>query len=120
MRTTISQSESIEKASGPLLEFALNPRNWLTSDKRRVTSDYYRRVEALQICASVDVTPTLDTWLHVSFRGPNLTPMQGADLLESFVRGRFTFIPNMEWVVEIDSKGWIHFTRRYTGPILRA
>jgi hypothetical protein len=46
--------------------------------------------------------------------------MQGADLLESFVRGRFTFAPNIEWTVEIDARGWIHFARRYTGPILRA
>ena len=120
MRTTISQSHSIEEASGALLDFALQPQNWLTTGKQRVSAAYFRRVETVQICVSVDVTPTLDTYLRVSFRGPNLTPMQGADLLESFVRGRFTFHPNIEWEVEIDSRGWIHFTRRYTGPMLRA
>ena len=120
MRTTISESQSIEEASSGLLEFALKPQNWLTTGKQRVSPAYFRRVETVQICVSVDVTPTLDTYLRVSFRGPNLTPMQGADLLESFVRGRFTFAPNIEWEVEIDSRGWIHFTRRYTGPMLRA
>lgn len=120
MRTAISQSETIEEASGALLDFALQPQNWLTTGKQRVSPAYFRRVETVQICVSVDVTPTLETYLRVSFRGPNLTPMQGADLLESFVRGRFTFTPNIEWVVEIDSRGWIHFTRRYTGPMLEA
>jgi hypothetical protein len=120
MRTTISESESIEEASGSLLEFALQPQNWLTTERRRVSPAYIRQVETVQICVSVDVAPTLQTFLRVSFRGPNLTPMQGADLLECCVRGRFTLAPNMEWSVEIDTIGWIHFTRPYTGPILRA
>lgn len=120
MRTTISESESIEEASGALLDFALQPQNWLTTGKQRMSAAYFRRVETVQICVSVDVTPTLETYLRVSFRGPSLTPMQAADLLESFVRGRFTFHPNIEWTVEIDNRNWIHFTRRYTGPMLRA
>jgi hypothetical protein len=120
MRTTVSEVSSIEEASGALLEFALRPQNWLTTGKQRVSPDYFRRVEGVQICVSVDVTPTLETYLRVSFRGPSLTPMQGADLLESFVRGRFTFTPNIEWVVEIDARGWIHFARRYTGLTLQA
>jgi hypothetical protein len=120
MRTTVSEVGSIEEASGSLLEFALQPQNWLTTGKQRVSPAYFRRVESVQICVSVDVTPTLETYLRVSFRGPNLTPMQGADLLESFVRGRFTFSPNIEWEVEIDARGWIHFTRRYTGLTLQA
>ena len=120
MRTTISEVQSIEEASGALLEFALQPQNWLTTGKQRMSPAYFRRVETVQICVSVDVTPTLDTWLRVSFRGPQLTPMQAADMLESVVRGRFPFTPNIEWEVEIDSRGWIHFTRRYTGPMLRA
>lgn len=120
MRTSDSENHSIEEASGALLEFALQPENWLTTGKQRVSSAYFRRVETVQICVSVDVTPTLDTYLRVSFRGPNLTPMQGADLLESAVRTRFPFTPNSEWVAEIDARGWIHFTRRYTGLTLRA
>jgi hypothetical protein len=120
MGTTISESTSMEEASGALLEFALKPQNWLTLGKQRMTPAYFRKVERVQVCVSVDVMPTLDTYLRVSFRGPDLSPMQAADLLESFVRGRFTFTPNIEWVVEIDGRGWIHFTRRYTGNTLRA
>src|SRR5437016_5521947 len=120
MRTTVSEVRSIEEASGALLEFALKPQNWLTLGKQRVSPAYFRRLDTVQICVSVDVTPTLDTYLRVSFRGPELTPMQGADLLEGFLRGRFPFSPNMEWEVEIDARGWIHFTRRYTGLTLRA
>jgi hypothetical protein len=120
MRTTVSEVMSIEEASGALLDFALQPQNWLTTGRQRVSPAYFRRIEGVQICVSVDVTPTLETYLRVSFRGPNLTPMQGADLLESFVRGRFPFSPNIEWEVEIDARGWIHFTRRYTGLTLHA
>jgi len=118
--TTTSQSaQSLQEASGSLLDFALNPRNWLPVGRQRAAG-YFRRVDATQICASVDVTPTLETWLRVSFRGPELSPMQAADLLETFVKGRFTFSPNIEWEVEIDSRNWIHFARRYTAPTLVA
>ena len=120
MQKQLFEAASLEEASGPLLDFALDPVNWLPIGRQRANAGYFRRVEGVQVCVSVDVTPTLETYLRVSFRGAELSPMKAADLLETFVRGRFTFTPNIEWEVEIDGRGWIHFTRRYTGRMLEA
>lgn len=116
----MTQCPSLEDAKGALWDFALKPQNWVDWSRRAVSVAHFRRVETVQIGVSVDVAPTLDTYLRVSFRGPQLTPMQAADLLETFVKGRFTFTPNIEWEVEIDAHGWVHFTRPYTGTRLKA
>jgi hypothetical protein len=121
MRTNpVHSSATLQEASGTLLEFALDPRNWLASGHRRISPAYLRVVGRLEICASVDVTQELRTYFRVSFRAPGLSPMKAADLLEEFVKGRFTFAPNTEWEVEIDARRWIHFARRYTGNTLTA
>ena len=55
MRTAISQSQSIEEASGALLDFALQPQNWLTTGKQRVSPAYFRRVETVQILSLIHI-----------------------------------------------------------------
>lgn len=119
LRSSLTKANSMEEAGGALLERALNPERW-TLPGRRATSDNTCRVGAVEVCASVDVTPTLETFIRVSFRGPKLSPMQAAELLEQFTSVRFTFIPNIEWFVEIDARQWIHFSRPYTRPRLQA
>jgi hypothetical protein len=109
----------MEEAGGALLERAVDPSRWALPG-RRVTVDNTCRVGSVQVCASVDVTPTLETFIRVSFRGPRLSPMQAAELLEQFTSARFVFIPNTEWFVEIDARNWIHFSRPYTQPRLVA
>jgi len=111
--------KSMEEAGGALLERATAPERW-GYPGRRVTMDNRARVGRVEVCASVDVTPTLETLLRVSFKGPELSPMQAAELLERFTSARFTFIPNLEWFVEIDARQWIHFSRPYTQPRLQA
>jgi|JQGG01.1.fsa_nt_gi hypothetical protein len=118
-RAQVPTLNSMEEAGGALLERAINPARWALPG-RRVTVDNTCRVGSVQVCASVDVTPTLETFLRVSFRGPKLSPMQAAELLEQFTSVRFTFIPNIEWFVEIDARNWIHFSRPYTQPRLQA
>ena len=120
MPSTMFASDTLQEASGTLLEYALDPRNWLPSGHRRISPAYHRVVGPLEICASVDVASDLGTWLRVSFRAPDLSPMRAADLLEQFVKGHFTFAPNTEWEVEIDARRWITFSRRYTARTLRA
>jgi hypothetical protein len=120
MSSTMLASATLQEASGTLLEYALDPRNWLPSGHRRISPAYHRVVGPLEICASVDVAPNLLTYLRVSFRAPDLSPMKAADLLEEFVKGHFTFAPNTEWEVEIDARRWVHFTRRYTARTLTA
>ncbi len=115
----VSRVKSMEEAGSTLLDKAKDPRRWATH-LRRVTVDNICRVGSVQVCASVDVTPTLETYLRVSFKGPRLSPMQAAELLEQFTAPRFTFVPNLEWFVEIDAREWIHFSRPYTRPCLEA
>lgn len=122
MRTSarVQSAESMEEAGGALLERACDPRRWAMPGGRRVTADNLCQVGTVQVCATVDVTPTLETILRVSFKGPQLSPLQGAEYLERFTSPRFTFIPNSEWMVEIDARGWIHFSRPYTRRNLQA
>ena len=47
---------------------------------------YQRRVGTLRICASVDVSATLDVYLRIAFRAPGLTPVKAADHLEAFLK----------------------------------
>jgi hypothetical protein len=115
----VSRHNSMEDAGSVLLVTAIDPRRWATH-LRRVNIENICRVGNVQVCASVDVTPTLETYLRVSFKGPRLSPLQAAELLERFTSARYTFIPNIEWFVEIDSREWIHFSRRYSQPRLEA
>lgn len=121
---SIPEYETLEEASQSLLTFALQPENWIGA-AAEVTGThenpaYHRRVGKLRVSATVDVLPTMDTRLRVAFRGADLSPLKAADFLETFLRGRLPMTPNTEWEVEIDARKWIHFSRRYTGPELRA
>lgn len=124
----IGQHHTVEEASEELLEFILEPRNWVALERLKLepsarpgqNPQYQRRVGLLRICASVDVTPSLSVFLRVAFRAPGLTPMRAADHLEAFLKKRLPFTPNSEWQVEIDSRQWIHFIRRWSAPSLQA
>jgi hypothetical protein len=120
MRETVAKADSLEETGGALLTFALDPRNWVSRGGHRALPAHLRVVQGVQICAAVDVAEGLDTWVRVSFRGNELSPMKAADLLETFVKDRFPFAPNTEWQVEIDGRRWIHFSRRYTSRALHA
>ena len=125
---SISEHETIDEAGEELLRYILDPANWVSLDQLVRGLDprpgenpaYQRRVGKLRICASVDITPELKTFLRVGFRAPGLSPMKAADHLEAFLKRRLPFIPNAEWQVEIDARRWIHFLRRYTGDTLKA
>ena len=112
-------AETMKEAGGTLLGKALDPSTW-GLPTRRVTVDNVCQVGNVQVCATVDVTPTLETYLRVSFRGPTLSPLEAAELLEQFISSRFPFVPNTEWMVEIDARKWSHFSRRYTQTTLEA
>ncbi|GHG68622.1 hypothetical protein [Comamonas sp. JC664] len=125
---SIQEHATVDEASNELLDFVLKPYNWLSLT--RTSTDpaawpgqntlYQRRVGSLRICASVDVAATLDVFLHIAFRAPGLTPVKAADHLESFLKRRLPLTPNSEWQVEVDERRWIHFSRRYAGPPLKA
>lgn len=128
---SIHENATVEEASADLLGFILEPGNWIQLDAPegeeeavlRPVDDvtYQRRVGTLRICASVDVAPeSLEVLLRVAFRSPGLTPVAAADHLETFLRDRLPLIPNSEWQVEVDSRKWIHFMRRYVGSPLQA
>ena len=119
MMPTSATVKTMQEAGDALLVRAVDPTRWMLPG-RRVTRDNICEVGSVQVCAAVDVTPTLETFLRVSFRGPELSPMQAAELLEQFTSARFSFVPNAEWFVEIDARKWIHFSRRYTHPHLLA
>lgn len=116
------QSQMVE-AGQSLLDFIVQPENWYPLSKLQIepiippgqNALYQRRVGGLRICASVDVTDDLQVFLRVGFKAPGLTPMKASDHLEAFLKPRLPLLPNTEWQVEIDGKGWIHFIRRYTG-----
>ncbi|MFZ5471582.1 MAG: hypothetical protein ACOZIN_19325 [Myxococcota bacterium] len=124
----IDQATTIEQAGRELLDYILEAKNWVSlarigfepTARPGQNPAYQRRVGSLWICASVDVTPTLEVYLRVAFRGANLSPMKAADCLESFLSPRIPFLPNSEWRVEIDSRRWIHFIRPYVGERLEA
>lgn len=111
--------QSMEEAGEQLLSAAVKPQRWMMPG-RRITQDNLCRVGGIQVCATVDITPTLDTLLRISFKGPRLSPLQAAEFLEQFASARFTFVPHHEWFVEIDARQWIHFSRPYTRPKLEA
>ena len=124
----LDEQQQVTDASGSLLDFILAPQNWFPLSKLQIEPItppgqnplYQRRVGNLRICASVDVTDKLDVYLRVAFKSPGLTPAKAADHLESFLKARLPLLPNTEWQVEIDGKGWIHFIRRYSGSRLVA
>ena len=126
---SIHEHETVEEASSALLSYILVPMNWVSMEQLREqpgerpgqNAAYQRRVGKLRICASVDITGGLDVFLRVSFNAAGLTPMKAADHLEAFLKGRVPFMPNAEWAVEVDERSrWIHFTRKYAGPPLKA
>ena len=94
MVAMIREEASLEAAGGTLLEFALNPTNWVSRGGHRALPAYLRVVNGVQICAAVDVSSSLETWVRVSFRGKDLSPMKAADLLEAFVKDHFPFTTN--------------------------
>lgn len=115
------QSEpSFEEGTKGFLAYVMAPEHWVSSARSRAEPAYQRQVGALRVRASVDVMPTLETFLHISFRAPDLSPMKAVDLLESLIKERFALSPNVEWQVEIDARMWIHFVRRYTAVTLAA
>lgn len=120
------QQQQLVEASRTLLDFILAPANWFPLSKLQIepitppgqNALYQRRVGALRICASVDITDDLQVFLRVAFKAPGLTPAKAADHLETFLKPRLPLLPNTEWQVEVDAKGWIHFIRRYSGARL--
>ncbi|HLL54895.1 MAG TPA: hypothetical protein VK447_15175 [Myxococcaceae bacterium] len=125
LSTDRQQNQNLEEAGRDLLEFILEPANWVYLERLQAepqlrpgqNPDYQRQVGPLRICASVDVTATMDVFLRIAFRGPGLTPVSAADHLEEFLRGRMPLKPNTEWQVEVDARRWIHFIRRYTSAL---
>jgi hypothetical protein len=123
---SIQEHATLDEASSNLLDFILEPSNWLSVVQMDPATwpgqnaVYQRRVGSLRVCASVDVGNTLDVYLHVAFRAPGLTPVKAADHLETFLKQRMPLTPNSEWQVEVDERRWIHFSRRYAAPHLKA
>lgn len=123
---SIQEHATLDEASNDLLDFILEPANWLSVAQTDPATwpgqntVYQRRVGALRICASVDVGASLDVFLHIAFRAPGLSPVKAADHLEGFLRQRLPLTPNSEWQVEVDERRWIHFSRRYAAPPLKA
>jgi hypothetical protein len=123
---SIQEHATLDEASSDLLDFILKPFNWLSVAQTDPVAwpgqntVYQRRVGSLRLCASVDVGATLDVYLHVAFRAPGLTPVKAADHLECFLKQRMPLTPNSEWQVEVDERRWIHFSRRYAAPHLKA
>ena len=124
----IHEHATLEDASGELLSFILQPSNWVCLERLRQepfsrpgqNPDYQRKVGKLRICASVDVTPSLDVFLRVGFQAPGLTLLKGAECLERFLRARLPLLPNSEWQVQVDKRRWIHFIHRYAPGALSA
>lgn len=122
---SIHQNTSVEEAGSDLLDFILDPTHWVCLDRLKAEPEsrpgqnpaYQRQVGSLRICASVDVSSTVDAFLRVAFRAPGLTPVKASEYLEEFLKSRLPLKPNTEWQVEIDAKRWIHFIRRYASPL---
>jgi len=125
---SIHEHPTVEAAGSELLDFVLRPQEWLLlapddevlEVRGAHTLRYQRRVGALRIVASVDVTDDLEVYLHIAFRSPGLTPALAADHLETFCEHRLPLAPNSEWEVEVDDRRWIHFTRPYLAEALIA
>ena len=123
---SIHEHTNLEEASLELLQFALEPSNWMLALATGPTMvpaqdvQNQRRVGPLRIYAVLEVTPALDVFLRIAFRAPGLTPVKAADHLELFLKQRLPLTPNSEWQVEVDERRWIHFVRRYYGAHLVA
>ncbi|AKF79930.1 hypothetical protein OWM54_13620 [Myxococcus sp. MISCRS1] len=125
---SIQEHSTTEEASSDLLDFILQPSNWLSAARRETdpavwpgqNTLYQRRVGPLRISACVEVSAGLEVLLHIAFRAPGLTPVKAADQLESFLKERLPLTPNSEWQVEVDERRWIHFSRRYAASHLTA
>ncbi|HZI10459.1 MAG TPA: hypothetical protein VE153_08675 [Myxococcus sp.] len=125
---SIHEHATLEEASSELLQFVLQPSNWMTALPANQTpssvpgddAQYQRRVGSLRIFAIIEVAPSLEVSLRVAFRAPGLTPVKAADHLEAFLKQRLPLTPNSEWQVEVDERRWIHFVRRYAAPRLQA
>jgi hypothetical protein len=128
MQLAIHENATVEEASRDLLDFILGPANWLSIEAQAEDPSirpvqnalHQRRVGPLRICASVDVSASLEVFVRIAFRAPGLTPVKAADHLEAFLRARMPLTPNSEWQVEVDERRWIHFVRRYAGTRLQA
>jgi len=124
----VHQSATVEEAGKDLLGFILDPVHWVVLDRLATqpqerpgaNANYQRRVGAVSICASVDVTADLGVFLRIAFRASKLTPVKAAELLEQFLRSRLPLLPNTEWQVQIDERKWIHFIRRWVADSLTA
>lgn len=124
----IPEHSTLQEASRNLLDFILSPQNWVLlseldqkpAARPGQNPDYQCLVGNLRICASVDVTPSLETFVRVAFRGPGLTPKKAADHLVSFMGPRIPLWPNSEWQVQVDARNWIHFIHCYTRAALEA
>ena len=125
---SIHEHATMEEASSELLEFVLQPSNWMTalpahqapSSMPGADMQHQRRVGSLRIFAAIEVEASLEVSLRVAFRAPGLTPVKAADHLEAFLKQRLPLTPNSEWRVEVDDRRWIHFVRRYASPRLNA
>jgi len=125
---SIHEHTNLQEASDELLEFALEPSNWMTATAAEQVPasvpaqdvQNQRRVGPLRIYAVVEVAASLEVFLRVAFRAPGLTPVKAADHLETFLKQRLPLTPNSEWQVEVDERRWIHFVRRYASARLQA
>jgi hypothetical protein len=128
MMLSVHEHATLEDASGELLRFILHPANWVCLERLPEqplarpghNPNYQRKVGKLRICASVDVTASLDVFLRVAFQAPGLGLLKAAECLDRFLRLRVPLLPNSEWQVRVDQRKWIHFIRRYTAPALTA
>ncbi len=127
MLSTASQ-KSWSEASVSLLPFVLDPRHWVylpelsRGEGARPGLDprYQRVVESVRVCCSVDVSEKLQSFLRIGFFAPGLSPTRASEMLAGMLKGRIALLPNQEWQVEVDTKKWIHFIRRYTAENLKA
>ena len=124
---SIHENQTLEQAGVELLEYILQPRNWVALERLQVepqlrpgqNAAYQRQVDGLRICASVDVTADLGVFLRVGFRAPGLTPVRAADHLEAFLKEALPLRPNSEWQVQVDARRWVHFIRRLVSQPLQ-
>jgi hypothetical protein len=128
MQLAIHEHATLEEASKDLLDFILEPTNWLSLEEQSADASlrpaqnalYQRRVGPLRICACLEVSSSLEVFLRIAFRAPGLSHTKAADHLEAFLRSRLPLTPNSEWQVEVDERRWVHFVRRYAGARLQA
>lgn len=122
---SIHEHPTLQDASAELLNFALDPANWIVLGAESKATHlppaeaaaYHRRVGKLRIRAAVEVTPSQEAFLRIGFSAPGLTPLAAADHLAAFLGERLPLLPNSEWQVAVDGGRWVHFSRQYAlGP----